>query len=143
MAATAHSRPPMAHASHKYGVSYSGTNSMTKPAMVATIMMQAHKPLVSADPCGACVRYGRGHARSPHRLPRAPRAARRSARPVYIARRAAASVRNDFTLVAFSNRLLARIVVVGDVQPPSIMEPYTMHHTPTAMSPIMSAAASV
>ena len=47
MAATAHSRPPMAHASQKYGVRYSGTNNMTKPAMVAIIMMMAHKPLVS------------------------------------------------------------------------------------------------
>lgn len=31
----------------KYGVRYSGTNSMTKPAIVAMIMMMAHKPLAS------------------------------------------------------------------------------------------------
>ena len=117
MAATAHSRPPMAHASQKYGVSYSGTNSMTKPAMVATIMMQAHKPLVKLILAALAFDTGAGTldlliGRLGHAEQRADLLV-----GVHRAQGRRVGVHNDFTLVAFSNRLLARIVVVGDVQP--------------------------
>ena len=94
MATTAHSRPPMAHASQKYGVSYSGTNSMTKPAMVATIMMQAHNPLVSWSLRRLRSIRARARSISSSDASNTPSSAQICS-SVYIARRAAAS---EFTI---------------------------------------------
>ena len=112
MATTAHSRPPMAHASQKYGVSYSGTNSMTKPAMVATIMMQAHNPLVSWS-----LRRLRSIRALDLLIGRLEHAEQRADLLVGVHRAQGrrVGVHNNLALVAFSNRLLAGIVIVGNI----------------------------